>query len=263
MGVELLILTIYFICVVYVLYQMALSVEAKLEDQFEIVLDGDSLKAAIANQLQQQTLYHAEPEVHTEKGDALLKLTFRRQDDPVGAVGIQVKPTGKQPLEPPIRTLSVAIVNTLPDQQVLVNWDYSTLSVYGGPAQRVIRQVPGQPTDLLQAQVYTAVNPGLQSSVAVTSEGMLQRPDNQVALEVGTALIDFNKIPMMKEPMRQYSLQMLVWVRSMIDPNSPPLQLLVPFVFRIKILPDHVALPVLSWLLNFNPFTVNPFQKSR
>lgn len=262
MGVELLILTIYFICVVYVLYQMALSVEAKLEDQFEIVLDSERLQNAIAEQLQQQNLYQAQAEVETV-GNALLKITFFRDEEPVGAIGIQVRPIGKQPLEPPIKNLNVAIANNLPDQQVFVNWDYSAISIFGSPGQRVIRQVPGSATDLLQPQVYTVVNPGGQSNIAVTSEGMLKRPDNQMALEVSSALVDFNMIPRLKEPMRQYSLQMLVWVRSIAAPNSPALQLLVPFVFRIRVLPDHVALPVLSWLLNFNPFMLNPFQKSR
>ena len=52
MGVELLILTVYFICVIYVLYQMALSVEDKLEDQLVIVLNGEELQDAVNAQLQ-------------------------------------------------------------------------------------------------------------------------------------------------------------------------------------------------------------------
>lgn len=261
MGVELLILTVYFICVVYVLYQMALSVEARREDQYEIVLDGESLEQAIAAQLQQQNFYPTATTVVADKGNSLLRITFSNQDEAIGFVGIQVKPIGKQPLEPPVRQLYVTIVNTLPNQQVFVNWDYSAISTYGGPGQRVIRQVPGSPTDLLQSQVVTVVNPGLQTHVAVTSEGMLNRPDDQTALEINSALFDFNKIPQLKESMRQYSLQMLIWVRSMTNPNSPAVQLLAPFVFQVKVLPDHVALPVLSWLLKFNPFSFKPARK--
>ncbi|MEM1281022.1 MAG: hypothetical protein AAGG53_13615, partial [Cyanobacteria bacterium P01_H01_bin.152] len=63
------------------------------------------------------------------------------------------------------------------------------------------------------------------------------------------------------EPMRIYSLQVLVWVRSMLVPNAPAMQLLVPFNFRIDVLPDHVALPILSWLLNF--FAQKPKQSAR
>lgn len=268
MGVEFLILTIYFICVTYVLYQMALSVEAKLEDQVRIVLNAEILQSTVTTQLNQQSLYHAEAEVETQgqekkEDKALLKITFFYNMQPVGLVALQVSPVGKLPLEPSPKNLLVSVTNTLPDQQVFIDWDQSAISAYGGAGQRVIRQVPGSPTDLLQAQVYTVVNPGLQTKVAVTSENLLKRPDNQMALEVDKALINFSQIPEIKEPRRQYSLQMLMWVRSMSNPNSPALQILVPFVFRIELLPDHVALPVLSWILNFDPFAPNPSQKTR
>ena len=256
MGVEFLILTIYFICVIYVIYQMALSVEAKREDQFEIEFDGETLQAAIATQLAQQTLYDVETEVLSQ-GKALLKMTFLHQQQPVGVVAVQMGPVGKQPLERPFNNIRVSIANTLPDQQVCINWDHSAISVYGGPAQRVIRQVPGRPTDLLQPQVYTVVNPQLQTNVAVTSENMLSRPADQMALEIGSSLIDMKQIPKFKEQQRQYSLRLLMWVRSMAYPDSPAMQLLLPFTFQIKVLPDHVALPVLSWLLDFNPFAPN------
>jgi hypothetical protein len=263
MGVEILILTIYLICVVYVLYQMALAIEAKREDQYIIVLDGETLKTAINDQLQQQNIYQAQAEVSADKGNSLLTINFLNQDTVVGAVSIQVKPVGKRPEQPPITSLNVAIANALPNQQVFVNWDYSAISVFAGPGQRVIRQVPGRPTDLLQPQVATVVNPGLQTDVAVISEALLNRTDNQTALEVNSVLVDFSKIQGVKEPLRQYSIQMLVWVRSMTNPNSPAMQLLVPFNFRIGILPDHVALPVLSWLLKFNPFSFVPSRKPR
>ncbi|HEY9888758.1 MAG TPA: hypothetical protein V6D02_10180 [Candidatus Obscuribacterales bacterium] len=259
MGVEFLILTVYFICIVYVLYQMALSVEAKLEDQVEIVLLKDHLEAAVNEQLRQQTLYRAEAKVQPHKDGNLLKITFFDDADQVaGAIGLQVSPTGKRPLQPPLNHLGVSVANTLPDQQVFINWDYSALSVYGGPAQRVIRQIPGRPTDLFQPQVVTVVNPGLQTTVAVTGENLLTRPESQISLEFGSTLIDLSRMPEMKEPMRQYSLRILLWVRSMANPNSPAMQLLVPFDFCINVLPDHVALPILSWLLNFDPFVLNP-----
>ncbi|MDB9524869.1 hypothetical protein PN498_02620 [Oscillatoria sp. CS-180] len=263
MGIEFLIVTIYLICVVYVLYQMALSVEDKLEDQVKIVLDGDILESEIATQLQQQKLYQAETEIQTDK-TARLKMTFfNQQEEAIGNVTLQVTPFGKQTLEPPIRNLDVSIVNTLPNQQVFINWDYSSISVYGNSAQRVIRGVPGNPIDLHTPQVVTVVNPGLQTTVPVTNEGLLSRSENQIALGSGAALVDLKKIPNMKESLRHYSLQILMWVRSMSDPDSPALQLLIPFVFKIEVLPDHVALPVLSWLLKFNPFSPKPSQKTR
>lgn len=255
MGVELLILTVYFICVIYVLYQMALSVEDKLEDQVEIKLNGEELQTAVNAQLQQQNLYRVQAETQTTNNLSLLKLTFFNQEDTaLGTIALQVMPQGKRPLQPAIKTLSVSIINTLPDEQVFIQWDRSAISVHGGFAQRVIRQVPGSTTDLLPSQAPTVVNPGLQTNATVTAEGLLTRPDNQVTLEVGPALVDLNRIPGMPEPMRKYTLQMVMWVRSLLHPNSPALQIVLPFTFHIEVLPDHVALPVLSWLLNFNPF---------
>lgn len=269
MGVEFLILTVYFICVIYVLYQMALSVEAQLEDQFEVVLRGDDLQAAVNAQLQQQRLYQAQAEMQTIEGKSLLKLTFFVLEDQtddlkaIGTVALQVMPQGKRPLEDAIKTISVSVINTLPDQQVFLQWDRSAISVFGGFAQRVIREVPGNTTDLLPSQAPTVVNPGLQTNVKVTGESLLTRPDNQVPLAVSSALVDFHKIPAMKEPMRHYTLQIVMWVQSLLYPDDPALQLILPFTFHIKVLPDHVALPVLGWLLNFNPFAPRTSQKPR
>ena len=252
MAADFFILTVYLICVVYVLYQMALSLEEKLEDQFAIVLDDTALQEAATGQLQQQNLYQAQANVASEeKVGSSLQLAFSNQEQLVGAIQVQVFPQGKRPLDPPLKDLQIKIVNGLPDQQVFINWDNSSLAVHGGLANRVIRLVPGMPVDLFQTQVMTVANPGQMVSVTVTSESLFNRPENKTALESGTTLVDFNRVPEMKEPMRAYSLRMLMWVRSMTDPNRPAMQLLLPFNFQIKVLPDRVALPVLSWLLNF------------
>ncbi|MEO1296195.1 MAG: hypothetical protein AAFW75_10390 [Cyanobacteria bacterium J06636_16] len=261
MAADLFIVTVYLICVVYVLYQMALSLEDKLEDQFDIVLDEASLQEAAVGQLQQQRVYQAQADVVSEeKTGSFLQLTFSNQEQSVGTVLVQVFPQGKRPLEPPMDDLKVRVVNGLPDQQVFINWDSSSLSVYGGLANRVIRLVPGMPVDLFQPQVMTVANPGQMVSVTVTSESLFNRPDNKSALESATSLVTFSKVPEMKESMRGYSLRMLVWVRSMTDPNRPAMQLLLPFNFRIMVLPDRVALPILSWLLNF--FSQGPKRKT-
>ncbi|MEM9004995.1 MAG: hypothetical protein AAGE59_15915 [Cyanobacteria bacterium P01_F01_bin.86] len=261
MAADILILTIYSICVVYVLYQMALSLESKLEDQVEIQLDGDALQESTMSQLQQQRVYQARADIVTEdKAGSLLQLTFFNQEQPVGSVQLQVLPQGKKPLQPPMQDLTVKIVNQFPDQQVFVNWDNSSLAVHGGLAHRVIRKVPGMPIDLFQRQVMTVANPGQMVSVTVTSESLFNRPDNKSALESNPALVNFSLIPEMKDPMRAYSLRMLVWVRTMADTNMPAMQLLLPFNFRINVLPDRVALPILSWLLNF--FSQSPKQRT-
>jgi len=258
MGVELLILTVYFICVIYVLYQMALSVEDKLEDQVAVVLNGEALQDAVNAQLQQQTLYQASAETQTNNGISAFAITFFKDEEPTGTVALQVMPQGKRPLQPAIQTLSVSVVNTLPDQQVFIEWDRSALSIHGGYAQRVIRQVPGSTTDLLPSQAPTVVNPGLQTSVSITGESLLSRPDNQMTLAVGSALVNLSQVPNMPPMARKYSLQLVMWVRSTLHPHAPTLQIILPFNFQIEVLPDHVALPVLSWLLNFNPTALLP-----
>ncbi|NEQ47883.1 MAG: hypothetical protein F6K00_31880 [Leptolyngbya sp. SIOISBB] len=276
MAVELLILTVYFICVVYVLYQMALSVEAKLEDQFEIVWrEQEQLEAYINSQLQQQDLYQVRAEVKADwrvikekEGRekririAFVVLAFFDEKEEIGSIRLDIKPFGRQALTPPIKEIVVEVNNQLPNRQVLINWDYSAISMFGQPGQRTIRKIPGQPIDLLPSQALTVVNPGFKSVSMLINEAALNRPENQVALSVGSNLIDFQKISDMKEQMRQYRLQMVMWVRSTLHPNSHALQIILPFDFQIKVLPDHVALPVLSWLLKFNPFALIA-QKSR
>ncbi|NER81932.1 MAG: hypothetical protein F6K42_20675 [Leptolyngbya sp. SIO1D8] len=261
MAPDILILTIYLICVVYVLYQMALSVEANLEDQLELVLEGENLQAAIAAQLQQQNRYQAQAEVLADKSGSLLQLTFLNQDQAIGQVVLQVLPQGRRPLQPPLSDLKVNVLNNFPEQQVFINWDSSSLSVHGGLAQRVIRMIPGMPIDLFQPQAMTVANPGQMVSVAVTGESLFNRPDNKTALASGASLINLSNVPDMKEPMRLYSLGVLMVVRSMTNPQEQAIQLLLPFNFRINVLPDHVALPVLSWLLNL--FSAKPKPKAR
>ena len=251
MGADILILTIYFICVVYVLYQMALSVEAGLEDQVAILLDEDTVQEAGTTQLAQQN--RADVTVKMVPGPMLttLQLAFPNGPELEHKMQIQVGPQGSKPLQPPIQNLSVTVLNALPQQQVFLDWDSSSLSVHGGLAYRVIRNVPGMPLDLLQPQVYTVANPDQAVNIAVTSEALFRRPDSATALQSAPVLIDLERATMMKEPLRVYSLRMQIWIKSLVHPERQPIRLLIPFNFQIEVLPDHVALPVLSWLLDF------------
>ena len=53
MGSDVLILTIYFLVVIYVLYQMALSVENTLENKLKIDLNRETLSEQVNRQLSQ------------------------------------------------------------------------------------------------------------------------------------------------------------------------------------------------------------------
>ena len=63
MEIDLLILTVYFICIGYVVYQMALSLEAELEDQVVLVPNGEYLENSVKTQLAQQGLSELTVEV--------------------------------------------------------------------------------------------------------------------------------------------------------------------------------------------------------
>lgn len=247
-AADIAIIFIYFICVVYVLHQMALSVEAKLEDQVQILLDEETVQEAVTTQLAQQNCPNVAVKMVPGKLTTL-QLSFPNGPDG-DKVQIQVGPQGRKPLQPPIQNLSVTVMNGLPQQQIFLDWDSSSLSVHGGLAYRVIRNVPGMPLDLLQPQVYTVANPNQAVNIVVTSEALFRRPDNATALQSAPVLIDLERATMMKDFMRVYTLRMQLWIKSTTHPERQPIRLLIPFNFQIEVLPDHVALPVLSWLLD-------------
>jgi hypothetical protein len=254
MGADILILTIYFICVVYVLYQMALSVEANLEDQIQIVLDTETLETAIATQLAQQGQTQAQAKVVQGGMGAPFLAISLPQGKATEAVEIRIAPQGRQPLRPPVQNIAITAINGLSQRQVFLDWDSSSISVHGGLAYRVIRDVPGMPLDLIQSQVYTVVNPKQGTSARVTSEALFRRGGNGTALESAPVLIDLERIPDMQEPLRVYALRLLVWIKPLSGPDTQAIRLLLPLNFSIEVLPDHVALPILSWLLDwFSP----------
>lgn len=254
MAPDILLLTVYFICVVYVLYQMALSVEAKLEDQIQIVLDKEAIAPAIAPQLSRQN----RPDITATVVDPgkippFLEITLPPEGgskDKAPTLQIQISPQGRKPLRPPVQNLGVILINGSPDHQVFIDWDRSSITVHGGLAQRVIRTVPGMPLDLLQPQVFTVANPTQAVSATVTSETLYRRSDKGTALESVPVLVNLENIPKLKENQRFYALRLFLWIKPTNAPDSAALQLLIPFTFRIEILPDHVALPVLSWVLD-------------
>ncbi|HEY9736535.1 MAG TPA: hypothetical protein V6D06_09640 [Trichocoleus sp.] len=258
MTTDLLILTIYFICVAYVIYQMALSIEAKLEDQITIQLDRELLQTSVTNQLRQQGIESVGVEVLEAGPPPLgraaclsLRVPMAVQDDVVeGTVAVQVSPQGTRPIEPPIAGLGVQIVNTVPAAQVLVDWDSSSINLYSNLARRVIRQTPGMRMDLVQAQVHSTINPRQAFSATVTSEDTFGRsPDTQL-LQPTAPLVDLNRALTLPPPQRSYALELLIGIRPMAIPEQPTIRLLLPFRFEIGVLPGKAAIPVFNWILS-------------
>lgn len=255
MGTDILILTVYFIIIVYVLYQMALSFEARLEDQVNIQLDGDTLKTTVTSQLQQQgweEVIEAQILPNPPKpleGKPCLAISIPQGEDQTAPLLIQVLPQGTKPPKPPIPLLTVQVLNGVPDTQVFIDWDSSSITLHNIQARRVIRQIPGMTLDIAQPQVYSTINPGQFLTAAVTCEDALGRNKDTQVLEVSKPLVDLERAMMMPDPARTFSLRLTVWLQK-TNRQEEAIRLLIPFNFKIAILPGRAAFPILSWILD-------------
>lgn len=211
-----LLLTIYFLVVFYVLYQMALSLENKLEDKVIIKLDTDFL----AEQTQMQLSSHRSDAKHIQasteeigmkdtkfKYNALslaIKQDLRIEQidsavvETMRSLGmteeemlslaqkkitIRVVPLNKQTLRP-ISYLSITATNDTPDMQLYINWDHSSLEMYK-QGHRIIRSTSNnRPRDLSQPQIFSVVNPGqsVMSDVTIEKNYAYDSETNQMKL---------------------------------------------------------------------------------
>lgn len=256
MGSDILILTVYFICVTYVIYQMALSLEAQLEDQVNIRLDSDLLLAEVENQLEQQRRYPLEAQIMagSKGGPSSLSLVFQphspaEKKPPSSVINLLVMPQGTRPLQPPVPAFTVQVQNQGRDLQLYLDWDRSSISRFNNQGKRVIRLIPGMPQDLGQPQVFSVVNGGQALSCIITFEEAFVRNANGL-MEAKVPLVDLEKATEMKPSQQTFSLMMLLWLKRTVDGDDQAIRLLVPFRFNIEVLPGKVALPVLSWLLD-------------
>lgn len=285
-------LTVYFLVVIYVLYQMALSLEDQLEDKVIIILDQSFLAEQTQTQLslQQQASRLNLKAVAKERGVKKSKAKFPvlclligdppklSNIDPGQLVGLRtlglddaaiidalhpkidiwVKPTGQQPVKPPIFYLSASVYNNTPDIQVYLNWDYSSLEMFG-QGNRVVRSVSNMPRDLSQAQIHTVVNPGqtVTSNVAIERNYIYNSESSQMELRKPIvdldAMLEMSKLtdPTTEskniEPL--YNLDLAVGLNRVTGSVTERINLLIPFSFELEIKPDQVALPPLRWLL--------------
>lgn len=256
MRSDLLILTVYFICLFYVLYQMAQAVEDAIDPKVEILLDDEHLQANVEQQLDQQGLDDIDVAVPVTAGPKALVLNFvdlaEEVERPLGAIRMQVTPQGMQTINP-VSGLTVEIANQVPYTQVAIDWDNSSLTLLSDQARRVVRHIPGLMISLGQPQVHTVVNPNQRVSTTVTSEDSFGRNPDTQTLQPVTPLLNLERIiniPFATLP--SYSLMLLVTIYPMAAPHRQPIQLLVPFKFSIKELEERPAFPVFRWLLRFS-----------
>jgi hypothetical protein len=285
-----LLLTVYFLVVIYVLYQMALSLEDKLEDKVVIDLDRDFTKEQTQSQLSSQPFgkniiasvedmgFGKEKKVkrpiltltfddtkpmprYLPDAEALRKIGLSEQqieDMGKDRISIEVLPIGKRTLKQSILVLSIDVKNKTEDSQVYLDWDRSSLEMFG-QGNRIIRSTANMARDLSQPQIFGTINPGQSVRFDVNIErnytrdpttGLLKQPLPVVDLK---QRVDQSQLtdPTKKEENIQalYGLDLMVRFKRTSEPDNKMINLLVPFAFTLKIEVDQPAFPPLRWLL--------------
>ncbi|MBE9114062.1 hypothetical protein IQ273_32370, partial [Nodosilinea sp. LEGE 07298] len=264
MEIDILILTVYFICIGYVVYQMALSIEEELEDQVVLVPDADSLESTVRSQMVRQGFDETTVEVLQAGVAPLGKAVSLRlvvpeprslappEDRPespqVGQIVVQVLPQGPHPLQP-IMGLTVQVINQSRALQVIIDWDRSSITRMTNEIRRVIRQTPGMRLDLALPQVASVVNPNQYLSTVVNSEDCFSRNGDTQVLQQAAPVVDVPKMANLKAPLRNYALDLVVQLKPFSDRGGRPVMLLLPFRFAIEPLPAKAAIPLVNWIL--------------
>lgn len=273
MGSDVLILTIYFLVVIYVLYQMALSIENSLENKLRVDLNRGILLDQLNQQLaqlpddQKITAEVEELEIEGKKLPPHLALTVTSQNDPKQKrkVVVKVGPMGKMPMAESLMALNVSVINTTSDAQVFIDWDKSSVTAgISRQTQRVVRSGIPISGDLSRSQVLSVTNPGETFVTKVTGENRLSLDAETHTLAPGRPLINMQevatKIALLMEdsgedeaipPVFAYSLGLMIGIRQIThDQTNHTAYLLLPFAFQAVLLPDEIAFPPLRWLLN-------------
>ncbi len=283
---ETLLLFVYFLVVFYVLYKMALSLEKRQEDRVIIHLDEDFLAEQVQGQLdcqedakyikasaskmsfgklkfsaielavsrpERQALQSPEAVALKKKGlsnEGILEVFTEH-------ILIRITPTGQQKLRQ-IPYLSVLVVNDTGDMQIYVNWDHSSLEMFE-QSNRIIRSTPNMPNDFSRSQIFSVVNPQRSMNADVTIEKNYSYSAEDQRMVLASPLVDLEErveLGQMTDPTTEekniqplYTLDLMIGIKHVTEPNSKLINLLVPFVFELEIEPDQVALPPLRWLL--------------
>lgn len=188
-----LLLSVYFLVVFYVLYQMALTLEKNREEKVEIRLDNEFAAAQVQAQLSKQSdarhiksfartigfgkgkdgrpkpkkpvvfiVFDTNQKVPLTSPDLVpLKLLGMSEEAAQEVlqpkVVIEIKPVGKDKLRQ-IPYLTVSVQNSTPDRQIYIYWDRSSVEMFG-QGNRIVRSTPSMPVDLMQRQIFSVVNP--------------------------------------------------------------------------------------------------------
>jgi hypothetical protein len=261
MEIDILLLTIFFICIGYLIYQMALSIEAELEDQVVLIPNPEALVTALREQLARQGVAEDLGEVVMAapaplKPAMAMGLTVPKprttQADGTpeieGQVFVQVLPQGPHPLQP-LKGLTVQVLNKTQSLQASIDWDRSSFTRMNNQTRRVIRHTPGMRLDLALPQVMSVVNPNQFLSTTVTSEESFGRDSTTQVLQVTAPLVDVGAMLGLPPPARVYSLDLVLQLTPLTGRGVRPIVLLLPFRFRVERLPAKAPIPYVDWIL--------------
>jgi hypothetical protein len=287
---ETLLLAVYFLVVLYVLYQMSLSLEDRLEDKVDIFVDEKTLNEQTQAQLvMQKNAKNITAQVQSKifskdskvKRPVLALVFDADKEFPVppemllgpknkgismealqemmhSKIIIRIAPTNKEKLRK-IPFITVSVWNDTGDTQVYINWDRSSLEMFG-QGNRVVRIPPNVIADLTQSQVSTVINPGMTVTSNITTEQKYIR-------NTDTALLRANPLPVvdLKERIDMsrltdpksaeeniqslYTLDLMVGIKHTTKPDYDMINLLIPFIFKMKIEVDQPAFPPMRWWL--------------
>lgn len=168
-NTDLLLLTIYILCVTYVLYQIINS----FNDEFTIVLE----KKDLDEQLEDLKL--------NDRVEVSFKFDKRYEFDKLKEFGVNIKNKSKE-------------------HPVFVDWNMSSVTDLDGKARRVTRLIAGNSLDLFQEQALSPVPPGTTMKEKVVAEDMLARKGDDGPMEVSKTLVDLSKPKKPGDPLKRY-----------------------------------------------------------
>jgi hypothetical protein len=162
---NLLILTIYFLCVIYVLFQIVNA----FNDEYTINLAKDLLeeelkRKKIADRVEVGFRFNSRYEINSERNK--------------------------------FDKLAIIIKNKSKDYPIYVDWDYSSMTDWFEPrSRRLTRIVSGRSLDISQQQVFSVINPGLSLQEDIVPEDILERKGEKGEVEVTKPLLNLGPPP--------------------------------------------------------------------
>ncbi len=155
---DLFLLTIYFLCVTYVLYQIINS----FNDECIVWHEKDQLTKLLQD----------------------LKLDDR--------IDISFKFDGRYEFHK-FESIVVIVKNKSNEYPIYLDWGSSSITDFDNNSRRLTRLVPGNALDLFQEQALSPIAPGTTSKEKVVAEDMLTRKGDDGPLEPGKPLQDLSK----------------------------------------------------------------------